>query len=55
MAVAYALRNEGKRLESVAISDSFGQSAQTHEELLELYGLTEEDIVRQVNTALGRQ
>lgn len=44
-AVAYALRNAGKRLECVAIRDRFGQSAETHEELLAHYGLDAPSVV----------
>jgi len=39
--VSYALRNEGKKMEAIAIHDAFGQSAQSHEALLEHYRLTD--------------
>ncbi|MDO8685921.1 MAG: transketolase C-terminal domain-containing protein, partial [Clostridiales bacterium] len=45
-AIAYILRGRAIPLEPVAIMDKFGQSAQSLEELLEFYGLTQQDIVK---------
>lgn len=50
--VTYALRGKGTPIEVVAIQDMFGQSAQTPEELLVHYGLTDKDITRQVKKAI---
>ena len=44
-AVIEALSNQMVRVERVGIEDVFGQSAQTHEELLEHYSLTSENII----------
>ena len=44
-AVSEALSNQMVRIERVGIEDVFGQSAQTHEELLEHYSLTSENII----------
>lgn len=44
-AVTEALSNQMVRIERVGIEDVFGQSAQTHEELLEYYSLTPENII----------
>lgn len=38
-AVSYALRNTPVPFEAVAINDQFGQSAESHQELLDYYGL----------------
>lgn len=51
-AVAMALRGSGAPMECVAIQDKFGQSAHTHEELLEFYGLTESHIAEAARRAL---
>lgn len=51
-AAAFALQNEGKRLECAAIRDAFGQSAATHEELLAHYGLDAQSIATLVQRAL---
>lgn len=45
-AISYVLRSEGLPIEPVAIMDVFGQSADTHDELLVAYGLTEKDIIK---------
>lgn len=47
-AITYILRGTAIPVEAVAIMDVFGQSGQSHEELLEHYGLTAAEIV---NTA----
>lgn len=44
-AILEALHNTPVPVETVAIRDQFGQSAETHQELLEKYHLTEQDIV----------
>jgi len=44
-AVIEALSNQMVRVERVGIEDVFGQSAQTHKELLEYYSLTPENII----------
>jgi transketolase len=44
-AISYILRGGGTPIETIAIMDVFGQSAQNYDELLEHYGLTERDIV----------
>ncbi|NIA13527.1 MAG: transketolase family protein [Nitrospiraceae bacterium] len=51
---AYVLRGQGLPLESVAISDVFGQSAHSHEELLEHYGLTAARMVETARAMLRR-
>ncbi len=43
--ITYILRGSGCPVEAVAIMDSFGQSAQSHDELLKHYGLTEKEII----------
>lgn len=44
--ITYILRGLAVKIEMIAIKDSFGQSAKSHEELLEFYGLTEKEIVQ---------
>ena len=44
MLVSYILRGTAVPIESVAVMDEFGQSASSHEELLEYYGL--EDVYK---------
>lgn len=51
-AVATALRKSTVPMDYVAIEDTFGQSAQSAEELMELYGLTSENIVKKLKTML---
>jgi transketolase len=46
--VSYALRGKGIPMEVVAIDDSFGQSALSHEELLAHYRLTSHEIIAKV-------
>ena len=52
-AVSYALRNTPVPLEAVAIDDRFGQSAESHQELLDYYGLNSEGIVQKARQVLG--
>jgi transketolase len=47
-AITYILRGNGIPIEPVAIMDIFGQSGHNHDELLELYGLTEKSIIKKV-------
>lgn len=49
MLIAYMLRGMGIPFESVAIMDKFGQSAHSHEELLEYYGLDENAILEKIH------
>lgn len=51
-AVATALRKSTVPMEYVAIEDQFGQSAQSAEELMALYGLTAENIVNKIKGML---
>jgi transketolase len=43
-AITYILRGNGIPIEPIAIMDTFGQSGHSHNELLELYGLTDKNI-----------
>lgn len=52
-AISYILRSEGLPIEPVAIMDAFGQSGQNHEELLELYGLTDKNVVETALKIMG--
>lgn len=54
-AAAWALRNDPRKLEAVAVSDVFGQSAYSHEELLSYYHLTADDIVEKTLQVLDRE
>ncbi len=47
-ALALALRNEGIKMDYVAIEDTFGQSAHSSAELMDFYGLTSQNIVAKV-------
>jgi transketolase len=51
-AITYILRGNGTPVEPVAIMDIFGQSGHSHEELLELYELTEKAIIEKVKKLL---
>ncbi len=46
--ITYTLRGTGVPIETIGINDSFGQSANSYDELLEYYGLTEDNIVNAV-------
>jgi len=48
-AITEALSNQMVRIERVGIKDTFGQSAQTHEELLEHYSLMPENIIEKAD------
>ena len=54
-AISYILRGSGIPLEPVAIMDQFGQSGTSHEELLEFYELTAQNIVEQSIRLLERK
>jgi len=51
-AITYALRGSALPVEVVAINDQFGQSSHDYEELLEHYGLTEENIINKVKSLI---
>ena len=51
--VTYALRNTPVPFEAVAINDCFGQSAESHQELLDYFGLNSEGIIRKARLILG--
>jgi transketolase len=46
--ITYILRGLGVPVETIGIEDQFGKSAHSYEELLEAYGLTEENIIRSI-------
>lgn len=52
--LSYILRSEGLPIASVAVMDRFGQSAYSHEELLEAYGLTAEAITAKAKGILEK-
>lgn len=54
-ALAWALRGDGRPLETVSIPDVFGQSASEPEELLAYYGLTAEHIAETVRSILAQK
>lgn len=49
--ICYILRGMNKPIDCQAIEDVFGQSASSHEELLEFYGLGEKDILKKIKEA----
>jgi len=51
--VTYIMRGAGIPIEVVGINDAFGQSADSHNELLEFYSLTEKDIISAVRKTLS--
>jgi len=51
-AITYILRGNGIPVEAVAIMDQFGQSGHSHDELLEFYGLTENNIIEKARGLL---
>ena len=53
-AITYILRGRAISVESVAIRDIYGQSAHSYEELLDHYGLTEQGIIKAVNSILSK-
>jgi transketolase len=50
--ICYTLRNSGLPIETVGINDSFGQSANSYDELMEHYGLTAAHIAEAVKKVL---
>jgi len=46
--ITYILRGSGVPVETIGIEDQFGTSAHNYDELLEAYGLTEDNIIRSV-------
>jgi transketolase len=46
--ITYILRGYGVPVETIGIEDQFGKSAHSYDELLEAYGLTEDNIIRSV-------
>lgn len=53
--ITYAMRGSDIPIECVAIMDSFGQSGQSHEELLSHYGLTVEKIISLTKKIVKKQ
>ena len=51
--ITYALRGSGLPIKAIGIEDSFGQSALSYDELLEHYGLTEENLISAVKSILS--
>lgn len=51
---AYALRGTGLPMDCIAIDDRFGQSGESHEQLLDHYGLSVEAIVSRTEALLKR-
>jgi transketolase len=51
--ITYTLRGSGLPIKTIGIEDSFGQSALSHDELLEHYGLTEENLISAVKTIVS--
>jgi len=52
--VAYIMRGSELPIEVIGIEDVFGQSAESYQELLEYYGLTEKEISSAVKKIMGR-
>jgi len=52
-AIAEAISDQMIRIKMVGINDQFGQSASSHEELLEYYHLTPQEIITKVKTLLN--
>jgi transketolase len=46
--ITYILRGNGVPIETIGIEDRYGQSARSYDELLEEYGLTEENIITSI-------
>lgn len=55
MLISFALRGSAIPMESVAVMDVFGQSASSHEELLEYYELDAKSIYKKIKRAAGKQ
>ncbi len=54
MLVSYILRGTGIPIQSVAVMDVFGQSASSHQELLEYYHLDARSILKEIKKAAGK-
>lgn len=54
-ATAWMLRGDDRPLEAIAVQDTFGQSAYTHEELLTHYHLQVDDIAQTAEELLNRK
>ena len=54
MLVSYILRGTGLPIQSVAVMDVFGQSASSHQELLEYYHLDARSILKEIKKAAGK-
>jgi len=52
-AISFIMKGSGIPFEVLGINDVFGQSADTHQELLDYYGLNVENIVKAAKKALG--
>ena len=55
MLISYILRGTGIPIESVAVMDAFGQSASSHQELLEYYHLDAKSILEKIKRAIGKR
>ncbi len=51
--ITYILRGNGVPVETIGIDDKFGTSAHSYDELLEAYGLTEDNIIRSVKKLIS--
>ncbi len=51
--ITYILRGNGVPIETIGIMDRFGQSAHSYDELLEEYGLTEENIITSIRKLIN--
>ena len=54
MLVSYILRGTGLPIQSVAVMDVYGQSASSHQELLEYYHLDARSILKEIKKAAGK-
>lgn len=54
MLVSYILRGTGLPIQSVAVMDVFGQSASSHQELLEYYHLDARSVLKEIKKAAGK-
>ena len=52
--VTFIMRGSELPIEVVGIEDVFGQSAESYQELLEYYGLTEKEVSSAVKKIMGR-
>lgn len=54
MLISYILRGSALPIESIAVMDAFGQSASSHVELLEYYGLDANSILEKIEILAGK-